>query len=84
VAPATGLAPLTNLERLWFFDPAAQLVAPSFGWGFYDPRPELAAVNTVTALTSEKIYWIKVGSDQTVTLNGKSRNLFKGWNPVTW
>ena len=82
-----GLAPLIdddNLVRVWHFDPAAQDAPPGFGWALYDPRPIFALANTVTRLTTGKFYWLGVKENQTVTLNGKERVLFAGWNPVSW
>lgn len=85
--PSVGLAPLIegdNLIRVWHFDPATQNDAPNFGWFLYDPRPVFAAANTVELMVSGLFYWINVKQTQTVTLNGKQRPLFAGWNPVTW
>ena len=87
VDPAEGLAPLIgdeNLVRVWHFDPSAQDTPPSFGWAQYDARPIFALANTVTRLTAGKFYWMAVNENQTVTLNGKERVLFAGWNPVSW
>lgn len=87
ITPALGLAPLIddgNLVRVWHFDPAVQDTPPSFGWALYDPRPIFALANTVTQLTSGKFYWMSVKENRTVTLNGKERVLFAGWNPVSW
>jgi hypothetical protein len=38
----------------------------------------------VTRLTTGKFYWVTVKEGRTVTLNGKERVLFAGWNPVSW
>ena len=87
VDPAAGLAPLIaddNLVRVWHFDPSAQDTSPSFWCALYDPRPIFALANTMTRLTVGKFYWMAVNEDQTVTLNGKERVLFAGWNPVSW
>lgn len=87
VTPDAGLAPLIvdeNLVRVWHFDPASQEIPPGFGWGLYDPRPIFALANTVTQLTTGKFYWMSVKENRTVTLNGKERVLFAGWNPLSW
>ena len=87
ITPAIGLAPLIDdekLVRVWHFDPSAQDTPPSFGWALYDPRPIFALANTVTRLTTGKFYWVSVKEGRTVTLNGKERVLFAGWNPVSW
>lgn len=87
IDPALGLAPLINddnLVRVWHFDPAGQDIPPSFGWALYDPRPIFKLANTVMRLTSGNFYWMSVKENQTVTLNGKERVLFAGWNPVSW
>ena len=87
INPAVGLAPLIdddNLVRVWHFDPSAQDTPPGFGWALYDPRPIFALANTVTRLTTGKFYWVSVKKNRTVTLNGKERVLFAGWNPVSW
>ena len=86
-APSIGLATLIsdeNLVRVWHFDPSDQDTPPSFGWALYDPRPIFALANTVTRLTTGKFYWMSVKENRTVTLNGKERVLFAGWNPVSW
>jgi len=81
---AALVANIGNLQRVWHFDPSNQNVVPDFGWYLYDPRPVLAAFNSVTEIAGGKFYWINVRDDQTATLGGKSRSLFGGWNPVTW
>ena len=84
---SVGLEPLTsreNLVRMWHFDPATQRVEPNFGWSLFDPRPIFAPANTVVQLVSDQFYWISVQLNQTVTLNGRERVLFAGWNPITW
>lgn len=85
--PAQGLSPLIeadNLVRVWHFDPATQNVPPRFGWSLFDPRPLFAPANTVTDIRSGQFYWVSVKQAQTVTLKGKQRALFAGWNPVSW
>ena len=69
---------------MWHFDLSAQDTPPSFGWALYDSSPIFALANTVTRLTADKFYWMAVNENQTVTLNGKERVLFAGWNPVSW
>ena len=86
ITPSIGLAPLIsdeNLVRVWHFDPSAQDTPPSFGWALYDPRPIFALANTVTRLTTGNFYWMSVKEGRTVTLNGKERLFYAGWNPVT-
>jgi len=85
--PYVGLAPLIeagNLVRAWHFDPSAQNDPPDFGWSLFDPRTVFASANTVREIRSGQFYWISVRNNQTVTLNGKERVLYSGWNPVTW
>ena len=53
-------------------------------WTFFDPRPAFAQVNTISEMVSNRIYFIGVFSDQTVTLNGTLRNLTGGWNVIAW
>jgi len=82
-----GLAPLIdagNLIRAWHFDPAAQNDPPDFGWSLFDPRAVFASANTAREIRTGQFYWIGVRNNQTVTLNGKERVLYSGWNPVTW
>jgi len=86
VDPAAGLAPLIadeNLVRVWHFDPSAQDTPPGFGCALYDPKPIFALANTVARLTAGQFYWMAVNEGLTVTLNGKGRVLFAGWNPVS-
>ena len=85
--PALALLPLMendNLVRLWHFDPATQRNAPAYGWSLYDPQATFASANAVERVITGQIYWIRVNRDQTVTLNARERNLFAGWNPLTW
>lgn len=80
-SPSSGLAPLisaNNLVRVWNFDNSSK------AWAFFDPRPAFAAASTITGLVSGEVYWIKVASEQTATLNGKEVRLFAGWNVVAW
>ena len=87
-APAVALKPLIdnneNLLRVWHFDPASQDVGPDFGWFLYDPRPVFAAANSVDEIAPGKFYWVNVREGQVAVLGGTSRDLFGGWNPVTW
>ena len=87
-APADALSAVIadsdNLLRVWHFDPALQDDAPDFGWFLYYPRPVFAAANTLDKIESSKFYWIAVDHNQTVTLGGRTRSLFKRWNPVIW
>jgi hypothetical protein len=79
LAPATALAPLgDNLERVFNFNNQTK------GWTFYDPRPAFAAASDIREVVTERIYWFLVKKDTTVTLGGKERKLFAGWNLVTW
>ena len=86
--PADAFAPLIadndNLVRVWHFDPEVQNEPPDFGWFLFDPRPVFAAANTITSVESGQFFWIYLDHNQTVTLGGRSRSLFKDWNPVTW
>ena len=83
--PATALEPLgDNLVRLWGFDPSRQNDPPLYGWSLFDPRPRAADLNTVTEMVNRRFYFMLVNEDQTVTLNGKVRELFDGWNPLPW
>ena len=75
----TALEPLAdNLVRVWSFDNSTK------EWSYYDPRPVFASSNTVTQLVRGQVYWIKVATAQTVTLNGSERTLFEGWNLLAW
>ena len=85
--PYVALAPLIeagNLVRVWHFDPATQNNPPNFGWSLFDPRAVFASANTVREMRTRQFYWISVRDNQTVTLNGKERVFYSGWNPVTW
>lgn len=78
-ATAQALAALgAELVRVWHFDNATK------AWTFYDPRPDFVTVNTLTQLVPDRVYWIKLEIDRSVTLNSKLRSLFKGWNLIGW
>ena len=81
IMPKTALEPLIatdNLIRVWLFDNSSK------DWTFFDPRPAFTAANTVTAMFSDRIYWMQLKSDQTAVLNGKLRILTAGWNLFAW
>jgi len=67
-----------NFTRAWHFDNATQANR------FYDSRPAFIGANTLAELVSGELYWIQLGSDQNVTLNGIPRELVNGWNLITW
>ena len=76
---ADSLAQLDDtLLRVWMFDDFLGK------WLFYDPRPDFADVNTLPPMVPGQLYWIHVKEDQTATLNGRQRNLFKNWNLIHW
>ena len=75
---AEALAPLGgNLVRLWRFDP------PTQSWTFFDPRPGLAELSTITEMVSG-FYQVVVKENQTVTLNGRENALYAGLNWLSW
>ena len=75
----TVLEPLAdNLVRVWSFDNSTK------EWSYYDPRSVFASSNTVTQIARGQVYWIKVKTAQTATLNGADRILFAGWNLLAW
>ena len=78
-----ALAPLgNNLVRVFHFNNATKT------WTFYDPRPEFAELNTLSAFAAGEPYWVLVGSDQSVTLNGRAHTFIcqRGdcWNILVW
>ena len=76
---AAALAPVgDNLISVWKFQPATQ------SWIFYDPRPALAAYNTITELMPDQIYLFTVVANKTAALNGRSVSLYAGINHVPW
>ena len=66
------------------FRPGPQNSPPDCDWSLYDSRPVFASANTVQEIVTGRIYWVKVRENQTVTLNGRERVLYSGWNLVTW
>ena len=83
-SPLPGaLSPLgDNLVRVFHFNNANKT------WSFYDPRPEFAELNTLSALTSGQSYWILVGANQDATLNANAYTLTclngECWNSIVW
>ena len=72
-----------NLVVVWHFNTVSK------DWTFYDPRPEAAEFNTLSALTDGEAYQVLVSADVTgVVLNGKTRNLTCSgdncWNQLVW
>lgn len=88
LTPEEALAPLSGfLERVFHFDNRSKT------WNFYDPRPLFADVNDIAEFTQGQVYWIKVTSSITVTLNGQQRVLTCSnegtpqqdcWNLIVW
>ena len=76
--PTDGLAALeSNLQRVWTFSNID-------GWIFYDPREDFQTRNDLTHLISGRTYWLQVEANQTVALNGRERELVRGWNLLHW
>ena len=80
---ADALEPLgNNLVRVFHFSNATKT------WTFYDPRPEFAELNTLSALAAGEPYWVLVRLDQNVTLNFKRQTVAcqRGdcWNFIVW
>ena len=72
-----------NLVAIFHFDDVGKT------WSFYDPRPEFAELNTLTAMANGEAYWILVSeSVDEVVLNNKVRSLTcRGddcWNLEVW
>ena len=67
-----------NLDRVWNFNP------PTQSWSFFDPRPGLAAFNTITEFESRQFYIFVVKEDQSVALNGHDFVFVAGWNYERW
>ena len=78
VADAIGTPVGDNLVRVFNFNNATK------AWTFYDPDPDLADANTLSNVAAGSVYWIKVTADADVTLNGTLRNLYAGWNLVSY
>ena len=86
VATAVGdaLADVSeNLVVVWHFNTGSKV------WTFYDPRPEAAEFNTLSALTDGEAYLVLVSETQEgVVLNNKTRNLTcvggDCWNQLVW
>ena len=73
------ISPLgSNLIRVFNFNNATK------NWSFYDPDPALKYINSLNAITPGSVYWIKIRYDTIVNLNGSSRNLYSGWNLVSY
>ncbi len=72
-----------NLVAIFHFDDVGKV------WSFYDPRPEFADLNTLTAMANGEAYWILVNETvDEVVLNNKVRSLTcRGddcWNLEVW
>ena len=67
-----------NLDRVWNFNP------PTQSWSFFDPRPGLAAFNTITEFESRRFYIFVVKENQSVTLDGHDFVFVAGWNDERW
>jgi hypothetical protein len=86
IAPA--VQPLgDNLVRVFRFNNTSK------EWTFHDPRPEFSDANTLDQLVAGQPYWIRVEENQTVELNGQTRNLTcvnpgtpqeDCWNLIVW
>ena len=76
---ARTLEPLgDSLIRVWNFDP------PTQSWSFFDPRPGIAAFNTITEFKSNTFYNFVMKDAQSVTLDGRKFDFVAGWNPEFW
>ena len=72
-----------NLVVVWHFNTASKV------WTFYDPRPETAEFNTLSALIDGQAYLVLVSeTQQDVVLNNETRNLTcvggDCWNQIVW
>ena len=72
-----------SLVAIFHFDDVGKV------WSFYDPRPEFADLNTLTAMVNGEAYWILVSETvDEVVLNNKVRSLTcRGddcWNLEVW
>ena len=85
---AQAVQPLgDNLVRMFRFNNTTK------EWTFHDPRPEFADANTLDQIVEGQPYWIRVTENQTVELNGETRNLTcvnpgtpqeDCWNLIVW
>jgi hypothetical protein len=76
-SPATGLAGIAGkYVRVWGFDSNTQ------SWRLYDPA--VPAVSDLTTLARGSGYWILVTDNVTLTYNGNTYFLYKGWNLIGW
>ena len=85
---AQAVEPLRdNLVRVFRFNNTTK------EWSFHDPRSEFAEANTLDQFAAGEPYWIRVEENQTVELNGESRNLTcinagtpqeDCWNLIVW
>ena len=72
-----------NLVVVWHFNTVSKV------WTFYDPRPEAADFNTLSALIDGEPYLVLISETQEgVVLNNETRNLTcvggDCWNQVVW
>ena len=72
-----------NLVRVFHFNGVDK------SWDFFDPRPDFADMNTLTALVNGAPYWVLVSEGQEdVVLNNKARTLTcvggDCWNQLVW
>ncbi len=70
--------------RLWGFDASRQNDPPLYGWTLDGPRPITPRLDTVTEMDTGPFYIMLVDEAQTVTLNGRVRQLFAVWNLLEW
>ena len=72
-----------NLVVVWHFNTTSKV------WTFYDPRPETAEFNTLSALVDGQAYLVLVSeTQQDVVLNNETRKLTcvggDCWNQIVW
>ena len=76
---SAALGPLgENLKEAWHFNPESQ------GLTSYSSQHRPHETNTLDALVTGRIYWIELGRNQVVTLNGVERSLVAGWIEKSW